>query len=399
MDRRSLARVLGNRFAYSEALDRAGFVTEASIVRHQVMAVMATPGFRTAAGMDDNIRYAIRGQLDWEDIARNTAAGAAGGAVAGGVAGLGFGSALTAPVGALAGGIGGLLSQPIGSVWYNTMQGNTSKAQSQAGDLVNSVGQLAGMIAKMGSPQAAQQMQTIAQALQERIQAVRTQKYNDLSKQYGLSGAGDKGMWGHLMENVSNPMGYLGRTWNLIRSEDRRDGMGRYARGIDQSSTGTPLDLIDPSTIGQRLAPKLLPQFAETAGVGGAEAGAAGLGGAAGMAAAAAPAAAFMGTAGLVGWGWNKVSDAIRGQVGVMQGLASDIQKQAAEMTKQTQDPTFMQYGQQIQQIISQVMPQLAQRLQAGQQGRRPGYGQQQMGQQSYGPPQGYPTAAQAPTY
>ena len=74
MDRRSLARVLGNRFAYSEALDRAGFVTEASIVRHQVMAVMATPGFRTAAGMDDNIRYAIRGQLDWEDIARNTAA-------------------------------------------------------------------------------------------------------------------------------------------------------------------------------------------------------------------------------------------------------------------------------------------------------------------------------------
>jgi len=385
MDRRSLARVLRNRFAYSEALDRAGFVAEASVVRHQVMAVMATPGFRTATGMDDNVRYAIRGELGWEDIARNTAAGAAGGAVTGGLMGAGVGAA----PGALVGGALGAVSQPFGAMMYHT-QGATSRAQSQAGDLVSSASQLAGMIAKMGSPQAAQQIQTIAQALQERIQAVRTEQYNSLSRQYGLSGAEDKGMWGHLVENVSNPLAYLGRAWKMRQSGSER-GMVREA--LDQT------DIADPRQLDDLLVKKTTGFFGMKPGWAVSKPMKLPIGGKIGAGAGLVPFAAGAATAGAVGWGWNKISDAIRGQMAVMQGLASDIMKQAAEMTKQTQDPTFMQYGQQIQQIISQVMPQLTQRMQAGQQGQQPAYGQQQMGQQNYGTPQGYPTAAQAPTY
>lgn len=389
-----IAKVLKNRFEFSEALDREGFATEASVVRHQILYAMGTTTFRTAARIEDNVRYAIRGQLGWEDIARNTVSGAAGGAVAGGMAGAG----IVAIPGAVIGGTLGAISQPVGSLLYKT-QGATSKAASQSGDLVGAVGRLAGILTKMGAPEIGQQIQQIAQMIQEKIGAVRKQQYDQLSEQYGLSGADEKGMWGHFTENISNPLAYLGRSWQMRQSEIGGDVMTRVA--VDQRTVLTdPYYLTNP--IAQRASglfskiptgwhvsqAKNIPLIGKVGG---------GLG--------TGPLMGGLATSAAVGWGWNKISDAIKGQMGVIQGLATDIVKMAAEMSKQTQDPSYMQYGQQIQQIVTQAVPQLAQRMQQG--GTQYiGSGQGQMSQvqnpyvmaaNSQTFPQSYPTAGQSP--
>jgi len=356
--------VLRNRFDFSEALDLEGFHREAEDLRVAILCVMASNQFSESVrgGRGGNERYAIRGELSWEDVARSTASGAAGGAVAGAMGGL------TAAPGAVVGGALGLASQPIGAMLYKG-QGATSKAESQSGDRVGNASRLAGMLSKMGAGWAAQQIMGIAQVIQQRIQAVRTQRYDELSKQYGLSGASEKGMWGHFLENVTYLPGYLGRTWNMIRSEASGGGMARSA-AMDQTGFFTDARTYDDSILGTFAKPGTY-----RLGPGGLLAG------------------GLVSTA--VDIGWNKVSDAIKGQTAVMQNLASDIVAQAAEMSRQTQDPTYIQYGQQIGQIFAQVLPMIQQ--QAQQQAQQQGYGQQgyqqpQYGyqQQGYYPQQGY---------
>ena len=373
MDPRAMARIIRNRLEYSDALDEAGFVVAADQVRLDVLCVMASDEFRQAAG--GNRRFAIRGELDWESMARATATGAGGGAAGGAFAG-----GIGAVPGAVIGGIGGLVSQPMGAAWYN-MKGATAKASSQSYDFSVACDRLAKELTRLGAPNAGAQVQQIGQGINQYMRSVKARQYDQMSQEYGLSGT-DAGAWQHAKENFS-PANW-GKAFNrwrrLMTSSGVGSGMERLAT-TDQSTVGDiALGVADDHVLrGLKLAPKNI-----------ANVGLKGLakGGVAGMAGGLA-----------VDLAWGKISDAVKGQLGVLTELSRDVGKMAQEMATQMQDPTFIQYGQQVQQIVASVVPQLAQRMQASMpQQQQQGYGYQQappMSQMSHVPY--YPTASYAP--
>jgi hypothetical protein len=406
MDGTVLARVLRNRFEFSEALDAEGFRDEASVLRRQILCVMDTPEFREAANVADNTRYAIRGQLSLEDIARSTASGAAGGAMTGTLAGPGIGTGVGAAIGA---GLG-MLSQPFGAASYNLLQGRTSKSESQMQDLVAKSNRLAKMLAKYGAQQQAAMIVQISSGIEQRMSAVRTQRYNQLSEQYGLSRAEDKGMWGHLGENILHLPSYLKRMWGMVRSNRDSDGMERTSQ-MDQSGLAN-----DPRNADDWFmnAFRKVSPTTKARGVGQAAKdvakGAKGIG--------ALPFIAGAATQVATDYALGRMADAIRGDRVVMMNLASDIGKMGAEMSSQTGDPTYIQYAQRIQQIANAAIPQALQNMQQqqmqGQQMQQPWgggsryspvpnpYAQQQQWTNRYAPnpyARGayYPTAARIP--
>ncbi len=251
-------------------------------------------------------------------------------------------------MGAIGGGLYGGVKQPMSDWWYNKVQGPMTQARAQAGDFNQIAGQMGKVLQEVGVPEYASKIMQIAQAFQADVEQMYQQSYQNIRSEHGLAPA-EASMWERFKSGIANPLDWAKSKWQTLRAQDGRLHMIREA-------------ISPPSNIGGEVAGMGIGLAGEVG-----TATALGSGSIAGAGALSLiPAVGYMVGEGATSWGYDQISNMIRGKMGQLNNMAQNLGRIATEIARATGNQRFMQYAASIHQILSAVQPQLAAKMSRG---------------------------------
>jgi len=221
MNQKEIIELSKKYITAANELDNAGLTSEAAKIDEEILLAINEGllpiklKLEKIASNSKNVKLAIRGSSDWNDYLENMATGA------GGAAGTTLSSGIGAPitgVAALAGAGLGAAGTLVGDWTFNHLQGQTSKMEALGNDLIQSANGLANTVANYDL-NSAQQIQQLAESLNQYIAQIREQKRQEISQKVGLDP--NQGF----LQSI-NPMNWgkvVNRKWQMTTSDKKSD--------------------------------------------------------------------------------------------------------------------------------------------------------------------------------